>query len=169
MSKYLSEKQPKAFKAIIGDLREPSKLRDSMKKTFKIKSNFKKGNLFYEMLSNWNNCEQKFRDTKTPKEMKKLIKDHLIEKNRHFECPHKKCFSCKVKHQKTQINWFSNYVVPPPSFFFLSYHLCLLLYPHPGHVKPLGVLGSVQDWPSVLAVKTRSCGRQHRPRSQNVK
>ena len=60
------------------------------------------------MLSNWNNCEQKFRDTKTPKEMKKLIKDHLIEKNRHFECPIKKtCFTCKKdkgKNYKAQIN-----------------------------------------------------------------
>ena len=79
-----------------------------MKKTFKINSKFKKGNLFYEMLSNWNNCEQKFRDTKTPKEMKKLIKNHLIEKNRHFECPIKKtCFTCKKdkgKNYKAQIN-----------------------------------------------------------------
>ena len=36
ISKYLSEKQPKAFKSIIGDLRAPSKLRDSMKKPSKL-------------------------------------------------------------------------------------------------------------------------------------
>ena len=42
MSKYLSEKQPKAFKAIIGDLREPSKLRDSMKKPSKLIASSKK-------------------------------------------------------------------------------------------------------------------------------
>ena len=96
LSKYLSDNQPKAFQSIIGDLREPSKFRDSMKKTFKISSKFKKGNLLYEMLSQWNTCEQKFRDTKTTKEMKKLIKDHLIEKNKHFKCPNKKnCYTCQ--------------------------------------------------------------------------
>ena len=66
-----------------------------MKKTFKINSKFKKGNLFYEMLSQKNTLDQKFRDSKSTKEMKKLIKEHLIEKNKHFECPNRKqCFIC---------------------------------------------------------------------------
>ena len=38
------------------------------------------GNLFYEILSNWNVCDPKFRGSKTPNEMKKIIKNILLRK-----------------------------------------------------------------------------------------
>ena len=66
-----------------------------MKKTFKINSKFKKGNLFYEMLSQKNTLDQNSKTQNQQKKMKKMIKEHLIEKNKHFECPNRKqCFIC---------------------------------------------------------------------------
>ena len=70
-------------------------MRNSDKKTFKIDPKLKKGNLLYSILQEWNNCEQTFRNTSNPKEMKKLLKEHTIEIQKMRVCSVKKCYLCE--------------------------------------------------------------------------
>ena len=86
-------KQPKAFDDWI-EFGTDSRLRSNSANKIKL-TKFKKGNVFYSIINEWNNCEPEFRDSQTINQLKAKMRDQLISNLNSRKCTVKKCFSCQ--------------------------------------------------------------------------
>ena len=99
-------KQPKIFKDIIGNFETNTNLRSSHQQKIRIPTQFKKGNVFYNILKSWNDSEPELKNCENELKLKALFKELQKEKQKTKKCTTKRCYMClKDKHRD-----FSSYM-----------------------------------------------------------
>ena len=86
-------KQPKAFDQII-EFGTESKLRSNTENKIKL-TKFKKGNVMYSMIYEWNNCDPQLRNSQSLNQLKNKLKEMSKSKMSSKKCSTRKCYFCQ--------------------------------------------------------------------------
>ena len=95
IKKYLNNKLPIIFEDFLGSKDAFLNNDPRTKYRVKIPKDYKKGQLFYSILSTWNEVDEQLRIPSKAAAAKSRLKKLTKERLDKFQCPTKNCYSCR--------------------------------------------------------------------------
>ena len=91
--KLQNNELPTIFQELMGEF-QISNVRKAYQNTIKIPSNYKQGQILFNIAKCWNNCDSKYKNVSKTNTTKSLYKSDIIKKLEKWSCERTRCYMC---------------------------------------------------------------------------